>query len=122
MDAEISVIPLDSRTLLCRAHLLSPSNKKSFSTASFPILACSSLTTRFCWAALLAAWENVGQPDDGLLLPCADLIGMQLKLRCDLQHDFDTTQRLQSHLGLELICNVPALHHFRTFSKVWDTS
>ena len=44
-DTELRVVPLDHRAFLLRAHRFSPSDKKSFSTANLPILACSSFTS-----------------------------------------------------------------------------
>ncbi len=43
-DPQFGTVMLDHGPLLCRAHRFSPSNKKSSSTASLPILACSYLT------------------------------------------------------------------------------
>ena len=39
IDAQLGMITLDHRPFLCWAHFLSPSNKKSFSTASLPVFA-----------------------------------------------------------------------------------
>jgi len=72
-------------------------------------------------ASLLSGGEHIGHPVDGLTFPCADLIWMQLMLGSDLLHGLITTQRFQRHLGLKLICKVPALCHSRIPSKVWDT-
>ncbi len=44
-DAQLGMIALDHRPFLCRAHFLSPSDKKSFSTTNLPIFACRSLTS-----------------------------------------------------------------------------
>jgi len=64
-------------------------------------------------ATLLAAREHVCHSVDGLPLPGADLVRMQLMLRCDLLHGLVATQRFQRDLGFSLICKVPAPCHLR---------
>ena len=51
-------------------------------------------------------------------LPGADLIWVNLMLRCDLLHGLVVTQHV---LGLKLICIIPALRDLRIPSKAWDT-
>ena len=72
-------------------------------------------------AALLATGKHIRHSVDGLTLPCADLVWVQLMLRCNLLHGLVATQRFQRHLGLKLICKVPALCHVRIPSKVRET-
>ncbi len=55
---QISVIFADHRFAFGRTHHFSPCDKKSFSTASFPILACSSLISASVSSAFLTLSEN----------------------------------------------------------------
>ena len=86
-----------------------------------PDLGVKLLDFGFGRAALLAAREYVRHALDGLPLPRADLVRVQLMLRRDLLHGLVATQRFQRHLGLKLICKVPALCHVRIPSKVRET-
>ncbi|MEP2954944.1 MAG: hypothetical protein ABJO84_11890, partial [Sulfitobacter sp.] len=71
--------------------------------------------------ALVAAREHVRHAVDGLPLPRADLVRVQLMLRGNLLHGLVAQQHFQRHLGLKLICKVPALCHVRILPKGLDT-
>lgn len=57
-DTEVRMVPINHRAFLLGAHRFSPSDKKSFSTASLPILACSSLTSASVGPSDLPPREN----------------------------------------------------------------
>lgn len=120
-DTELRVVPLDHRAFLLGPHRFSPSDKKIILDRQPPDLGVQLFHLGLGRAALLAAREHIGHAFDGLSLPCTDLVRMQLMLCRDLLHGLVTTQHFQRHLGLKLVCKVPALRHFRIPSKVWDT-
>ena len=115
------MVTLDHGPLLCRAYPFDPFRQKIVLDRQPPDLGVQLFNLCIRRAALLAARENIGHPVDGLPFPCADLVWVQLMLRCNLMHSLVATQRFQRHLGLKLICKVAAFRHSRIPSKVRDT-
>lgn len=71
--------------------------------------------------APLAARKYIRHPVDGVTLPCADLVRLQLVSCHDRSHDLIAAQRYLRLLGLELIREGPAPRHARIPSKGSDT-
>ena len=85
------VLTVDHRFALSNPALVSAPSKKSFSSVSSPILACSDFTsTAGCGRPAAAAWtEHIGSPAFELRLPRCDLVGMNVELLGKLQPAFD---------------------------------
>jgi hypothetical protein len=81
------VFAVDHRLALSKPALVSAPSKKSFSSVSSPIFACSVFTsTSGCDAPLPPSWtENIGSSAFELNLPRCDLIRMDVKLLRELR-------------------------------------
>jgi hypothetical protein len=89
--------------LLGGAHFLSPSDKKSFSTAQPPDLGVQFLHLRFGRSLGFAATgEHIRHALDRLTFPRAHLVRMHLMLRRDLLDRLVAPQRLKRDLRLKL--------------------
>ena len=98
------MLTVDHRFALSNPALLSAPSKKSFSSVSSPILACSRL--RRCVAT--AGSENVSRPALELRLPRCDLIGVHVELLRKLSQCAITLDGSKRHLCLQGRCVVPA--------------
>ena len=81
-------------------------DKKSFSTASCPILACSSLTSDSSPLRFLPVANTSGASSSSfffqqLLLPLRDLVGVHAEPFSQLHQRLLAFYRLQRHLGFE---------------------
>jgi hypothetical protein len=97
------VLTVDHRFALSNPALLSAPSKKSFSSVSSPIFACSDRLRRS-----VAETENIGGPALKLRLPRRDLIGVNVELLSKLNQRpiaFDGSKR---HSRLEARCVVPS--------------
>ena len=100
---------VDHRFALSRPALLSAPSKKSFSSVSSPILACSVFkSTGGAAASGLAAPEYPGRAFEKLRLPLRDLVGVDIELLRQLGQRLLALDRGQGHLRLEGRCVVPA--------------
>ena len=104
------VLTVDHRFALSNPALVSAPSKKSFSSVSSPILACSDFTsTAGCAAAVAAAGtEHIGSPALKLRLPRCDLIGVDVELLGKLRQRSIALDGGKRHLRLEGRCVVPA--------------
>ena len=103
------VLTVDHRFALSNPALVSAPSKKSFSSVSSPILACSDFTsTAGCAAVAAAGTEHIGSPALKLRLPRCDLIGMDVELLRKLSQRPIALDGGKRHLRLECRCVVPA--------------
>ena len=101
---------VDHRFALSMPALLSAPAKKSFSSASSPILACSAFKSTAGAAAGLAAPEpnTAGRALEQLALPVRDLVGVHIEQLRQLRQRLLALDGGQRHLRLEGRCVVPA--------------
>ena len=104
------VLTVDHRFALSKPALPSAPSKKSFSSVSSPILACSDFTSTAGWHAAVAAarTEHIGCPFLELCFPRRDLIGVDVELLRQLSQCSIALDGGKRHLGLEGRCVVPA--------------
>ena len=103
------VLTVDHRFALSNPALVSAPSKKSFSSVSSPILACSDFTSTAGAAATAAAGtEHIGSTALKLRLPRRDLIGVNVELLGKLRQRSIALDGGKRHLRLEGRCVVPA--------------
>ena len=104
------VLTVDHRFALSNPALVSAPSKKSFSSVSSPILACSDFTSTAGWRRSVAAagTEHIGSPALELRLPRCDLIGVDVELLRKLSQRSIALDGGKRHLRLEGRCVVPA--------------
>jgi hypothetical protein len=109
---------LDHRFALSKPALPSAPSKKSFSSVSSPILACSDFTsTAGCAAPLPPPAPNTSAaPSSKPRLPGCDLIGVDVELLRKLSQSLIALQGRKRHLRLEDRRVVPARLSVHGFS------
>ena len=102
------VLTVDHRFALSNPALVSAPSKKSFSSVSSPILACSDFTSIAGAAGVPPPDRTLGSPALKLRLPGRDLIGVDVELLRQLSHRPVALDGGKRHLRLEGRCVVPA--------------
>ena len=103
------VLTVDHRFALSNPALVSAPSKKSFSSVSSPILACSDFTSTAGAAGVAAArTENIGSAAFKLRLPRRDLVGVDVEMLGQLRERPIALDGGKRHLRLEGRCVVPA--------------
>jgi hypothetical protein len=104
------VLAVNHRFALSRPALVSAPSKKSFSSVSSPIFACSDFTSTACVAAGMPppVPKTPGRAIEKLTFPLSDLIGVHIELLRQLGERLLPLYGGQSHLRLEGRCMVPA--------------
>jgi len=100
----------DHRFAFGRAHRFSPCDKKSFSTASFPIFACRSFTSTSLFLGFPDLVRKYArQTINRLAFPRRHLRWVDLVLSSNFLCGLVTTQRFQRNGGFELIRKTASL-------------
>ena len=105
-----SCVAVDHRFALSMPALVSAPSKKSFSSVSSPILACSAFksTAGAAGLALVLRRKRPAAPSSKLAFPLRDLVRMDIELLRQFGQRLLALDGGQSHLRLEGRCVVPA--------------
>ena len=109
LDGKV-VLGVDHRFALSSPALVSAPSKKSFSSVSSPILACSVFrsTAAVAGSALASPPKTPAAPSRSWLFHCVIWLAMYVKLLRQLGKCLFSLDGGQSHLRLECRCVVPA--------------